>query len=51
MRSPRLLIVDPAVNGPVFAERLANHHPDINDVPFPKRRDFLPSEREARPVT
>jgi hypothetical protein len=27
------------MNRPVFAERLAHHHPYEDDVPFPKRRD------------
>jgi hypothetical protein len=45
VRTPGHLIVDPTMNRPVFAERLAHHHPYEDHVPFPKRRDFLSAER------
>jgi hypothetical protein len=45
VRSPRLLVVYAAMNGPEFAERLANHHPDQNNISFPERGDFLSAER------
>ncbi len=45
VRPPRLLVVDPTMNGPMLAERLAHHHPHQNNVPFPERRDFLSAER------
>jgi len=30
---------------PEFAGRLANDHPDIDDIPFPERGDILLAER------
>jgi len=39
------LIGDPAINRPELAERLANFHPNINNVPLPKRGDVLLAER------
>jgi hypothetical protein len=45
VRSPRLLAVYSAMDRPEFAERLANDHPDIDDIPFPERGDILLAER------
>jgi hypothetical protein len=41
MRSPRFFAVDLAMNRTEFPERFANFHPDVNDVPFAERGDFL----------
>src|SRR5260370_16493559 len=35
VRSPRLLAVYSAMDRPEFAERLPNHHPDIDTTPLP----------------
>jgi hypothetical protein len=45
VRSPRLLAVYPAMDCVEIAERLANDHPDIDDIPFPERGDIFLAER------
>jgi hypothetical protein len=45
MRSRGFLAEYPAMESPEFAERLSNHHPNINNVPLPERGDFLLTER------
>jgi len=45
VRSPRLLAEYSTMNRPEFAKRLANNHPNQNNVPFPERGDFLLAER------
>jgi hypothetical protein len=45
MRSPCRFIVDSAMNRAVFAERLANHHPNQNNIPLLERGDVPSAER------
>jgi hypothetical protein len=45
MQSPSLLTVYPAMDRPVFAERLANDHPDKSIVAFLERGDVLLAKR------
>jgi len=36
---------DPALDRTELAKRFANFHPNVDDVPFPERGDFLQAER------